>query len=132
MPVGRPIYNTEAYILDKNSNLCAVGMPGELCLSGIQISEGYSNRPELNEGSFVCNPFAHDDDTRLMYRTGDLAKIIDESGNIAVLGRMDSQIKINGIRIELFEIENMINMLAEVKNAVVVAKEDQNGDIYYH
>lgn len=130
VPVGRPIYNTEAYILDKNSNLCAVGMPGELCLSGIQISEGYSNRPELNEGSFVCNPFAHDDDTRLMYRTGDLAKIIDESGNIAVLGRMDSQIKINGIRIELFEIENMINMLAEVKNAVVVAKEDQNGDKY--
>lgn len=130
VPVGKPIYNTEAYILDKNSNLCALGMPGELCLSGIQISEGYSNRPELNQKAFVFNPFAHDEDTRLMYRTGDLAKIIDEEGNIAVLGRMDSQIKINGIRIELFEIENMINMIPEVKNTVVVAKEDHNGDKY--
>ena len=130
VPVGKPIYNTEAYILDKNNNACAVGMPGELCLSGIQISEGYSNRPELNQRSFVYNPFAHNDDTRLMYRTGDLAKILDEDGDIAIIGRMDSQIKINGIRIELFEIENMISMIPEVKSTVVVAKEDESGDKY--
>ena len=130
VPVGKPIYNTEAYILDKNNNVCAIGVPGELCLSGIQISNGYLNRKEQNDIVFVDNPFAHNKYTQKMYRTGDLAKWIDEDGTIAILGRMDSQIKINGIRIEIFEIENMINMIPEIKNSVVAKREDENGDKY--
>ncbi|MEG0249830.1 amino acid adenylation domain-containing protein [Peptostreptococcus sp.] len=130
VPVGKPIYNTEAYILDKNKNVCAIGVPGELCLSGIQISNGYLNREDQNKITFVENPFAHDRYTQKMYRTGDLAKWIDEDGTIAILGRMDSQIKINGIRIEIFEIENMINMIPEIKNSVVAKREDENGDKY--
>ena len=130
VPVGKPIYNTEAYILDKNNNVCAIGVPGELCLSGIQISNGYLNRQEQNDVVFVDNPFANSKYTQKMYRTGDLAKWIDEDGTIAILGRMDSQIKINGIRIEIFEIENMINMIPEIKNSVVAKREDENGDKY--
>lgn len=130
VPVGRPIYNTETYILDKNNNVCAIGVPGELCLSGIQIANGYLNNPMQNEASFVENPFKHNAFTEKMYRTGDLAKWIDVDGTIAIIGRMDSQIKINGIRIEIFEIENMINMIPEIKNSVVVKREDENGDKY--
>lgn len=130
VPVGRPIYNTEAYILDNNNNVCAIGVPGELCLSGIQIANGYLNKEEQNIKSFVDNPFKHNEYTQKMYRTGDLAKWIDDKGTISILGRMDSQVKINGIRIELFEIENMINMIAEIKNSVVVKREDLDGDNY--
>ncbi|WP_101772818.1 amino acid adenylation domain-containing protein [Peptostreptococcus faecalis] len=130
VPVGKPIYNTEAYILDKNNNICAVGVPGELCLSGIQISNGYLNREKQNKEAFVDNPFARDKYTQKMYRTGDLAKLIDVDGTISILGRIDSQIKINGIRIELFEIENMINMIPEIKNSVAVKREYENGEKY--
>lgn len=130
VPVGRPIYNTEAYILDKNNNVCAIGVPGELCLSGVQIANGYLNKEEKNKLVFVDNPFAHNRDTKKMYRTGDLAKWIDVDGTISVLGRMDSQIKINGIRIEIFEIENMINMIPEIKNSVVVKRESKYGEEY--
>ena len=130
VPVGKPIYNTEAYILDNNNNVCAIGVPGELCLSGIQIANGYLNKEEQNERSFVDNPFKHNQYTEKMYRTGDLAKWIDDEGTISILGRMDSQVQIKGIRIELFEIENMINMISEIKNSVVINKEDRDGDTY--
>ncbi|MDY2794024.1 MAG: AMP-binding protein [Peptostreptococcus porci] len=130
VPVGKAVYNTEIYVLDKYDNICSVGMPGELCLSGIQIANGYLNNEEQNKSSFVKNPFAHDENSQIMYRTGDLAKWIDDEGTISVLGRMDSQIKINGIRIEIFEIENMINMIPEIKNSVVVKREDENGENY--
>ncbi len=86
VPVGKPIYNTESYILDKNNNICAIGVPGELCLSGIQIANGYLNRKEQNDIVFVDNPFSHDKFTQKMYRTGDLAKWIDEVGTIAIKG----------------------------------------------
>lgn len=130
VPVGTPIYNTETYILDKNNNLCAVGVPGELCLSGVNIANGYLNRPNQNKEVFVKNPFAHSDDTKMMYRTGDLAKWIDEKGNIEIIGRMDSQVQINGIRIEIFEIENMINMIPDIKTSVVVCRENEIGESY--
>lgn len=130
VPVGTPIYNTETYILDKNNNLCAIGIPGELCLSGINIANGYLNRPDQNEDVFVNNPFAHDEDTKSMYRTGDLAKWLDDEGNIEIIGRMDSQVQINGIRIEIFEIENMINRIPEIKTNVVVKREDEDGETY--
>lgn len=130
VPVGKPVYNTDAMVLDKNNNFCAIGVPGELCLSGIQISNGYLNNKEQNNESFVDNPYARDKYTQKMYRTGDLAKVVDDEGNIAILGRMDSQIKINGIRIEIFEIENMINMIPEVKSSVVVKREDEMGEKY--
>ena len=130
VPVGKPIYNTEAYILDNNNNVCAIGVPGELCLSGIQIANGYLNKEEQNKRSFVDNPFKHNQYTEKMYRTGDLAKWIDDEGTISILGRMDSQVQIKGIRIELFEIENMINMISEIKNSVVINKEDRDGDTY--
>ena len=130
VPVGRSIYNTETYILDNNNNVCAIGVPGELCLSGIQIANGYLNMDEQNKKSFVENPFRHNRYTQKMYRTGDLAKWIDDKGTISILGRMDSQVQIKGIRIELFEIENMINMIPEIKNSVVVNRQDKDGDTY--
>ena len=129
IPIGKPVYNTYAYILDRNGNLCPVGVPGELCLSGIQISRGYMHRDELTLKSFVPNPRGIDKYTRMMYRTGDLAKWFD-SGDIDCIGRMDSQVKINGIRVEIYEIENTMNEIPEIKSSVCVAREDDRGEKY--
>ncbi|EGO65810.1 non-ribosomal peptide synthetase [Acetonema longum] len=125
-PIGRPIDNTKVYILDRNNNLQPVGAAGELCLSGDSLARGYLNRPELTAEKFVPNPFIPG---ARMYRTGDLARWLPH-GNIEFLGRIDHQVKIRGFRIELGEIENRILQHAAVKEAVVIAREDQRGDKY--
>lgn len=129
IPIGKPIYNTYAYIFDMNGNICPIGVPGELCLSGIQISRGYMHKEELTKEKFVENPFAFDKYTRFMYKTGDLAKWL-EDGNIDCIGRMDSQVKIKGIRVEIYEIENEINNIPEIKSSVCIARPDEKGELY--
>lgn len=129
VPIGSTINNTKAYVLDKNDKLCPIGVPGELCLSGIQISRGYINNEELNKLSFVDNPFKRDEYTEKMYRTGDLVRWLKD-GNLEYIGRLDNQVRIGEFRIELFEIENTINRIKQIKSSVCVAKEDEEGEVY--
>jgi acyl-coenzyme A synthetase/AMP-(fatty) acid ligase/acyl carrier protein len=120
--IGKPIANTQVYILD-GMKLCAIDEKGELCISGDGLAKGYLNLPELTEKKFVDNPFG---DGKL-YRTGDMASW-REDGNINFFGRIDDQIKIRGFRIELGEIENVIRKIDEVKDVVVVARDNKSDD----
>ncbi len=126
IPIGRPIDNIQLYVVDKHDNLQPIGIPGELCIAGDGLARGYLNREELTAEKFVPNPFTPD--TR-MYRTGDSARWIPD-GNIAYLGRIDYQVKIRGIRIELGEIEHILQKHEAVKEAVVVDREDKEGNKY--
>lgn len=119
--IGKPFSNTQIYILE-NDSLCAIGIPGELCIAGDSVGLGYLNRDDLTKEKFVDNPFG----TGKMYHTGDLAKWLPD-GNIAYIGRMDDQVKIHGLRIELKEIESCILNLNGIDNAAVIVKEE-NGD----
>ncbi|WP_026906946.1 non-ribosomal peptide synthetase [Paucisalibacillus globulus] len=125
VPIGKPISNTTAYILDSNSRIVPIGMEGELCFSGDGLARGYRNREELNIEKFVDNPYIPG---QKMYRTGDKARWLPD-GNIEFLGRMDQQVKIRGFRIEPGEIENTLMKLKGVKEAAVVCREEQ-GDKY--
>ena len=131
IPIGKPLANTKIYIVDKDNNLCPVGVPGELCISGRQLSRGYLNRPELTAEKFTANPFHKENhkDYEKMYRTGDLARWLPD-GNIEFSGRVDFQVKIRGFRIEPGEIETAIVKQAGIKETVVIAKEDQAGRSY--
>ncbi len=122
VPIGRPIANTEIYILDQNMNPVPVGVAGELHIGGAGLARGYLNREELTGEKFVRNPFSQEWSGRL-YKTGDLARYL-EDGNIEYIGRADYQVKIRGMRIELGEIEAAINEQAGVRESVVVARED--------
>jgi amino acid adenylation domain-containing protein len=122
-PIGRPIANTQAYILDPHRQLVPVGVPGELHLSGVGLARGYFNRPELTDEKFIPNPY--NPGTRL-YKTGDLVRYLPD-GNIEYLGRIDHQVKIRGFRIELGEIEAGLSQHPDVHSAVVVAREDVLG-----
>ncbi len=103
IPIGRPIEETEIYILDRHLQPVPIGIPGELCIGGIGLARGYLNRPSLTKEKFIPNPFTDEPNARL-YKTGDLARYLPD-GNIDFLGRADRQIKIRGHRIELREIE---------------------------
>ncbi len=124
IPIGKPVSNTELFILDKNSKLVPIGVPGELHIGGEQVARGYLKRPELTSEQFVKNLFSEDPDSRL-YMTGDLARYLPD-GNIEFLGRIDNQVKVRGFRIELGEIEATLNKIETIKDCVVVAKEDSN------
>jgi len=126
IPIGKPISNISMYILGNNDALLSVGIPGELCISGEGLARGYLNRPDLTSEKFVPNPFKPGE---RIYRTGDLARWLPD-GNIEFLGRIDHQVKIRGFRIELGEIESRLLELDEVKEAVVLAKDDDTGDKY--
>lgn len=121
IPIGRPISNTQIYILNDN-RLCGIGIPGELCIAGDGLARGYLNKPELTAEKFVQNPFGKG----RMYRTGDLARWLTD-GNIEYLGRMDEQVKIRGFRIELGEIEYRLREIDAVNDAAVIAREDGSG-----
>lgn len=123
VPIGRPIDNINLLILDKNNNLMPVGIPGELHIGGVGLARGYINRPDLNLEKFISNPFVKGEK---LYKTGDLARWLPD-GNIEFLGRLDHQVKIRGLRIELGEIEHQLLNYENIKDAVVVAKED--GDL---
>jgi len=124
VPIGRPISNTQCFILDRNLQPVPIGVRGELFISGDGLARGYLNDPKLTAEKFIPNPYRPG---LLMYRTGDLVRYRSD-GNIEFLGRIDNQVKIRGYRIELGEIESVLKLHPAVKEAVVVAREDRPGD----
>ncbi|CAH1206501.1 Gramicidin S synthase 2 [Paenibacillus plantiphilus] len=126
MCIGKPIYNTSLYIVDRVGKLQPLGVPGELCIGGVGLARGYLNRPELTAEKFVANPFVPGE---RLYKTGDWARWLPD-GNIEYLGRIDEQVKIRGYRIELGEIEAAILQEPTVREAAVMAKEDRDGSLY--
>ncbi len=126
IPIGKPLSNIRAYIVDKDRKLQPVGIHGELCFAGVGLGRGYLNRPELTAEKFVENPFVPGE---RMYKTGDLARWMPD-GNIEFLGRIDHQVKIRGFRIELGEIESQLLKYEGINEVIVVAKEDKNRNNY--
>ena len=125
LPIGRPLANTSAYILDKKMNPVPVGIPGELFTGGVGLAHGYLDRPDLTADKFVPDPFSEIPGSRL-YKTGDRV-CFRKDGNIDFLGRVDQQVKIRGFRVEIGEIENLLNRYPQIKSSVVVPRQDKNG-----
>ncbi|HJT56882.1 MAG TPA: amino acid adenylation domain-containing protein, partial [Ktedonobacteraceae bacterium] len=126
VPIGRPIANSEAYILDGSQQLVPVGVIGELYLGGIGLATGYLNQQEQTRQRFVAHSWRQGEESRL-YRTGDLACWTEE-GQIAFVGRADNQVKLRGYRIELGEIEAVLGRHAHVRECVVVLREERPGE----
>ncbi|TCN18914.1 non-ribosomal peptide synthetase, partial [Mesobacillus foraminis] len=126
VPIGKPISNTSAYVLNPSDQLQPEGIPGELAIGGAGVSLGYLNLPDLNNERFVDNPFVPGD---VIYKTGDLVRWLPD-GNLEYLGRIDQQVKIRGHRIELGEVENRLLSFNSVVDATVVANRDENGQSY--
>lgn len=124
--IGRPIANTQIYILDRHLQPVPIGVPGELHIGGDGLARGYLNRPELTAEKFIHNPFSNKPGARL-YKTGDLARYLP-NGAIEFLGRIDHQVKVRGFRIELGEIEAVLNQHPAVQASVVVVWDDESGD----
>ncbi|TVX94714.1 non-ribosomal peptide synthetase, partial [Paenibacillus agilis] len=123
VPIGKAWLNANFYIVDAHLNLVPVGVLGELVIGGVGVARGYLNRPELTEEKFVDSPFAAGE---RLYRTGDFARWM-EDGNVDFIGRIDNQAKIRGYRIETGEVEARLLSVGGVKEAVVVVREDQEG-----
>ena len=126
VPIGRPIANTQVYILDGDLNPLPIGVVGEIYIGGDGVARGYLNRPELTAEKFIPDPFSNEPGARI-YKTGDLARYLPD-GNIDFLGRTDHQVKIRGYRIELGEIEAVLAQHPTIKESVVLAREDTAGD----
>jgi amino acid adenylation domain-containing protein len=126
VPIGRPIANTQIYLLDQHLQPVPIGVPGELHIGGVGLARGYLNRPELTNEKFIPDPFQPQPGHRL-YKTGDLARYLPD-GAIEYLGRIDHQVKLRGFRIELGEVEAILAQHPAVEQAVVVAQEDASGD----
>ncbi|QOT00746.1 amino acid adenylation domain-containing protein [Brevibacterium sp. JNUCC-42] len=126
VPIGKPIDNTQFLVLDRNLMLQPVGVPGQLCISGVGLARGYANKPELTREKFIDHPF---DTGKRLYLTGDLARWLSD-GNIEYLGRIDYQVKVRGFRIELGEIEHQLLDFPSMKEAVVLVKQDKKEDDY--
>jgi amino acid adenylation domain-containing protein len=124
--IGRPIANTQVYLLDRHLNIVPVGIPGELCIGGAGLCRGYLNLPDLTADKIIPNPFSDDPGSRL-YRTGDVARRLAD-GNVEFLGRADLQVKIRGFRVELEEIEAALIQHPALSENVVVYREDLPGE----
>lgn len=130
VPIGRPISNTQIYLLDRNLQPVPIGVAGEIYVSGNGVAKGYLNRPELTAEKFISNPFAQEKlellckpHPKVLYKTGDLGCYLPD-GNIEFLGRADRQVKIRGFRIELGEIEAAISQHSSVSEAAVLLQEN--------
>ena len=126
IPIGRPIANTEVYLLDRYLRPVPAGIPGELYIGGDGLARGYLNSPELTAEKFIPHPCSAEPGARL-YKTGDLARYLAD-GSIEFLGRLDQQVKIRGFRIELGEIESVLGQHPAIREAVVIVREDIPGD----
>ena len=130
LPIGRPISNTQIYILNEQLQPVPVGTPGEIYIGGDGLARGYLNRPELTEERFISHPF-HNLKSKIqnpkLYKTGDLARYLPD-GNIEFVGRVDNQVKIRGFRIELGEVETALSQHPDIQQAVVTVREDVPGD----
>ncbi|PSB17677.1 non-ribosomal peptide synthetase [Phormidesmis priestleyi ULC007] len=124
--LGYPISNIQLYILDHYLQSVPIGIPGELHIGGVGLARGYLNRPDLTAEKFIPHPFSPEPGSRL-YKTGDLARYLSD-GTIEFLGRMDHQVKLRGFRIELGEIEAVLRQDPQIREAVVILREDQPGD----
>ncbi len=126
LTVGKPLANTQVYILDKNLRPVPIGIPGEIYIGGEGVACGYLKRPELTAEKFIADPFSTQAHAKL-YKTGDLARYFPD-GRIEFLGRIDNQVKLRGYRIELGEIEAVLAKHPSLQAAVVVVREDNPGD----
>lgn len=134
IPIGRPVANSQIYLLDRHLHPVAIGMPGELYLGGDGLARGYLNRPDLTAEKFISIPdtlekfLKHSQNrTSYLYKTGDLGRYLPD-GNIEFLGRIDTQVKLRGFRIELGEIEAVLNQSPNVAQAAIAVREDIPGD----
>jgi amino acid adenylation domain-containing protein len=125
IPIGKSLPNVNVYVLDNGNKLVPIGIPGELCISGLGVSRGYLNRPTFTEDTFINHPFLCGEK---LYKTGDLGRWMPD-GNIEFLGRIDHQVKIRGFRIEPGEITNQLLKTDLVKECVVIDRE-RNGETY--
>jgi amino acid adenylation domain-containing protein/thioester reductase-like protein len=126
IPIGLPISNSTAYVLDRRLQPVPIGVRGELYVGGDGVARGYLNRPELTAERFIKNPFSEDAGARL-YKTGDLVRYRPD-GTIEFLGRIDTQVKLRGFRVELGEIETLLGQFPKVREVVIVVREDVPGD----
>ena len=126
VPIGRPIANTEVYILNPQLQPMPIGAIGEIYIGGDGLASGYFNRPELTTERFVPNPYSSQSGAKL-YKTGDLARYFPD-GNIEFLGRIDNQVKIRGFRIELGEVEAVLSQYPSIQKSVVIVREDKPAD----
>lgn len=124
-PIGRPISHAQVYVLNEQGQPVLTGEPGELYIGGAGLARGYLNRPDLTAAKFVAAPFGLTP-TAYLYKTGDLARYLPD-GSLEFLGRIDYQVKIRGFRIELGEIEAALNSHPQVRQSVVIAREDEPG-----
>jgi acyl-CoA synthetase (AMP-forming)/AMP-acid ligase II/acyl carrier protein len=122
--VGRPIGNTQIYVLDTHDQPVPIGVHGEICIGGAGVARGYFNRPEMTAEKFVADPFR---EGQCMYRTGDLGRFRPD-GVLECLGRIDHQVKVRGFRIELGEIESVLMQYPGIRQAVVDVRHNQSGD----
>jgi amino acid adenylation domain-containing protein len=125
-PIGRPLANTQIYLLDEQLHMVPIGERGEMYIGGACLARGYLNRPELTAQRFITNPFSHDPHKKL-YKTGDMARYLPD-GRLVFLGRADYQVKIRGHRVEPGEIEQVLRTHPTVHDAVVLAKADHHGE----
>lgn len=126
VPIGKPIANTEIFIMNRWGQQQPIGVVGELCIAGVGLAQGYLNRSDLTAEKFVEHPYKPEE---RMYKTGDLARWLP-NGNLEYFGRVDHQVKIRGFRIEIGEIESAMQRLSGVQDAVVLARNDKEGQLY--